>query len=1167
MAETKWTKDQQNAIEARGGTLLLSAAAGSGKTAVLVERIITLLTDEKKPVEPAELLVVTFTNAAAAEMRARITSAVDKLIAKEPSNSFYRNIKMKLPEARITTMDSFCISLVRENFHMAGVEPDFTPIETGEESILVADAMSEMLDKLCSESPEIYNLLNTMTAYNKNDSGLAQKVQELHRFSLSHPFPEKWLCEVEEMYSADADIKNSCWGKIILEEAVQAVEYAGELLEKGLCEIIGHEVIEPKYRDSSEIQSEAVDKVRELIKNASWDMICSGVKGLKFPSLPTAPRGYGSDPVKVSAENKYKTASSAMEGLEKLFCATEAEHKEDMCILSPVVKGLVGAVREFTRIYDEKKRERNSYTFSDIMHFALKLLVTQTDTGYEKTALAYELEQRYYEILIDEYQDTNEAQDMLFTMLSRNGGNMFMVGDVKQSIYRFRLAMPEIFMKKSREYADYDGINYPAKIFLGQNFRSRKGVLDNINFIFGKLMSEYAGEMEYTPKDALYYSDVYSAESAQPDVSLRLLKDADTQTEAEYIADIIEKTVSSGAVVTAKTGERPVRYGDFCILLRSLKGKAEIYESALRRRNIRVIFEKKTSLFDTTEAGVFISLLKVINNPTDDVAMLSVMFSPMYGFNADETAEIKLYDRKQNFYTCLKKCSQSNKKAERLLNDLASYRRMSAVMPFDLFLRTLLDSTGYSAIVSALSNGEDRKMNLLLLCSLGSEYAARGGTGIAGFLRYLSRAAESGAETGAATAGVSDENAVRIMSIHKSKGLEFPYVFLADCGKKINKSDASEDMIVSPTAGVGMVIINNEKLQKYSSLGHMAAKIAVKRATVSEELRILYVAMTRAREKLIAVASVGKIENEIKNALSSAACRKVPSFAVLGATTYARWLMMGFIKHPDMRKLVNSYGFSVESDFAQAHSSLEVIAETQFAVAENDILQPARVIPDSTVIDEIRIRAEYRYPFIMPSDTRPKRVASDFEKHRFNEMYFATSKPSFMQGDKLNAAQAGTANHLFMQNFDFSNPDSRKECERMLNEGILTREQAKVIRHDKVQRFVESSLFERIKNAVAVYREKDFTVQIRLGDIDGSVNENVADERILVFGKADLVFEEADGLVVVDYKTDRTKTPSDFAEAYSGQLDIYAMSMSQLLEKPVKEKIIYSLELGEEIKV
>lgn len=1166
MAETKWTPDQQNAIDARGGTLLLSAAAGSGKTAVLVERIIRLMTCGNEPVSPDELLVVTFTNAAAAEMRARVTAAVDKLIANEPANSFYRNVKMKLPDAKITTMDSFCISFVRENFHSADIEPDFSILESGEQKILIAEAMSAMLDKMCREKPELYNLLNTMTSYSRDDGALAVKIENLYNFSLSHPFPEKWLKEAEDMYSTESEIKDSLWGKIIIDEASAMVDYCKGLMRNALCDVVGHEVMEDKYGGELENKFALFGNLSDLLENGSWDEIVTFVRTTGWNRLPVA-RGYSDDPVKLAAESKHKEAKGIFEKLGEIFCASSEQHAEDMEKLRPVMSGLCEAVREFSKEYSALKKERNSYTFTDVMHFALKLLVKNENGEIQKTSLAYDMQSRFREILIDEYQDTNEAQDMLFTVMSKNGNNMFMVGDVKQSIYRFRLAMPEIFMKKSREYCDYDAENYPAKIFLGQNFRSRKGVLDNINFLFKNLMSEYAGEMDYTDRDALYYSDVYDEESSEPDVSLDFLLEGDNEAEADYIAGLIEKYVAEGAVVSAKDGKRKARYGDFCILLRSLKSKAHIYEEALKRRNIKVVFEKKTNLFDTVEAGVFLSLLKVINNPTDDVSMLAVMFSPLYGFTADDAATAKLNGKNKNLYSCLKSQYEKDEKTKKLLDDLKKYRQMSAVMPFDIFMRTLLDATGYMSVVSALAGGEERKMNLMLLCSLGCDYAARGGAGIGGFIRYITRAAENGADISAASSGSSDANAVRIMSIHKSKGLEFPFVILADCAKKINKTDIADDMIISPAAGVGMVVINSEKLQKYSSLGHMAAKLAVKKAMISEELRILYVAMTRAREKLIAVSCVPNLEKSLASALFTLFEGKPAPYAVLNSSSYTKWFLMGYMRHPDMFPILKENDIFAKFDFKNADSRLAVkIVEISDIEAEDKNEKPS-VSADSEIIEKIRERAEYEYPYDIPADARPKRVASDFESKIFSERYFAKSKPSFLCDGQLTAAEKGTANHLFMQNLDFNAESIVGECGRMAEKGLLTKAQLDAVRRDKLEIFMKSELFSRIKNADGIYREKEFTVQIRLGDIDKTADASVADEKILILGKADLVFVEKGEAVVVDYKTDRTKTKAEFIEAYSGQLDMYRRAMEQILELPVKETVIYSLELGEEIEV
>ncbi len=1160
MAERKWTEQQKNAIDSRNGTLLLSAAAGSGKTAVLVERIIKLLTDDKDPVEPGELLVVTFTNAAAQEMRMRISAAVDDLIRKEPGNNLYRSIKMKLPEADICTIDSFCINLVRENFHSADIEPDFKLLTGGEIQILVSEAMSKTLDSICTEAPEVYDMLNSMTSYGRDDSNLSGKILKLYDFSLAHPFPDLWLDGIEDMYTSCEDVKETVWGKIILDDALISAEQATELVRKALEDIKNDDVVLDKYSSTAEYAYSLLESFKNELKEGTWDSIYSFINNNSFLSLPRAPRGYGDNPVKVAAEHKYKKASDIYNSIAKSICTDTEGFNSDNELQLPVIKALVMAVRTFASNYEELKKDRNSYTFSDTMHKALDL-IAKTDGGeVRKTALAYSLESRYREILIDEYQDTNEAQDMLFYMISKNGNNMFMVGDVKQSIYRFRLAMPEIFVRKSKEFGTYDGQNYPAKIILGKNFRSRKGVLDNINFLFDRLMSEKAGEMDYTAEDALYYGEGYDSDNGSA-AELRFLKTSEAECEADYIAKIIDDMIKNGTPVCDKGKVRKAKPSDFCILMRSPGNKAEIYSDALKKLGIQCSCQKKSSLLDTLEVNVFLSLLKVINNPTDDVSMLSVMFSPMYGFTADDAVEFKLADKRANMYTCLKRTE--NGKAERLLNDLEEYRRMSAVMPFDIFVRTLMDITGYPAIVSAMSEGNIRRTNLMMLCALASEYAGTSSAGIDGFVRYISRLAEKGSDIPSANDVSESADVVRIYSIHKSKGLEFPFVILADCAKKFNLMDSADDMIISTVAGVGMVIINNEKLQKYSTVGHAAAKIAVRNATVSEELRVLYVAMTRAREKLIMVSSDEKIEDTVQNICAEAPFDLKPSAGtVLKANSYKNWFIMGYLNHPDMHELLKDV--SVEKFYAKAESPLTVIVDSPEEQL-SDALTEETVQSDDSVIELLADRCGFEYPYVIPDDARPKRVASDFENHIFKPEYFGKTKPSFVLGDKLSPAEVGTANHLFLQNLDFDAVSISDECQRMLSGRILTEKQAASVRADKVEQFLSSELFRRIKSAEAVYREKDFTVEISLGEIDPTVNDNVKDEKILVLGKADLVFVENGSAVVVDYKTDRSKTRDEFITAYSGQLDMYRRAMEQVLEIPVKEAVIYSLELGEEI--
>ena len=1163
MAERQWTPQQKNAIDARGGTLLLSAAAGSGKTAVLVERIISLLTQEKNPVAPSELLVVTFTNAAAAEMRMRISAAVDDLIRKDPSSNQYRLIKMKLPEAQISTIDSFCIRLVRENFHTADIEPDFTLLNSCEEEIIISEAMASTLDALCTDKPEIYDMLNSMTSYGSDDSKLSDKIIKLHNFSLAHPFPDVWLDNIIGMYFPRDDVKSSVWGEIITKDSIRTAQYCKSLCFSAMNDACGDEKIKDAYYEQIKNAYEFFSSLCDTLKDSSWDDIYRFLRESSISAtLPRAPRGYADNPSKVAASYKYKKAVGCYDDIRDAFCVDTEEFNNDCCNQWHVVRALINTVKLFASNCEKLKKEKNGYTFSDIMHKAIDLLETEDENGI---TFAETLRYRYKEILIDEYQDTNEAQDMLFRLISQNESNMFMVGDVKQSIYRFRLAMPEIFMQKSNEFHTYDGKNYPAKIILGKNFRSRKGVLDNINFLFYRLMSEDAGDMDYTPDDALYYGDTYDVDT-ESSVELHFADCENTDAEAVYVAELIKSMIKNGATVYDKGVRRPARAGDFCILMRSPGSKGAKYAAALTDAGIKSTLQQKTSLFDSVEVSVFMSLLKIISNPTDDVSMLAVMFSPMYGFTPDEAAQMKINDRHLNMYTCLKKVCDKNKKAEKLLTDLLEYRRMAAVMPFDVFVRTLMDVTGYLAVIGSMGDGNLRRTNLMMLSSVASEYVASGLTGIDGFIRYVSRLAENGADTPAASDVSDTADVVRIYSIHKSKGLEFPFVILADCAKSVNLLDARDEMIVSDKSGVGMVIIRNDKLQKYSSLAHIAAKTEVRNATVSEEMRVLYVAMTRAKEKLIAVSSDPKIYDTLQKI-----CYEVPSDgiphpqSVLKAGNYEKWFLMGYLNNPGMKNLLDKIDPG-NIIFSPAESTLSVVVQG-IEQSETEQTRQEEAAANDVLFNEIKEKCEFVYPYILPDDARPKRVASDFENHIFKPEYFATSKPSFVLGDKLDPAQAGTANHLFLQNLDFDTTDVNAECERMKNAHILDEKQASAIRLDKIQKFLSSSLCNRIRNADKVYRELEFTAEVNLGDIDSSANDNVKDEKIIVLGKADLVFVENGKAVVVDYKTDRSKTEEEFVIAYSGQLDMYCKGMEQMLELPVNEALIYSLELGKEIRI
>lgn len=1156
MSERVWTDDQNKAINSRGGTLLLSAAAGSGKTAVLVERIIKLLTQGNNPIPPSELLVVTFTIAAASEMRMRISAAVDDLIAKDPSNSMYRNIKMHLSEAQISTIDSFCIKLVRENFAKADIEPDFTILDSSEDKIIMADSIARAFDRLCLEEPEIYDMLNSMTSYNMNDSELAKKVIKLYSYSRSHPFPDLWLDSIVDMYEKTNDVKGTIWGKIIVEYIDKRIEEVILLAKNAIVDVAFSEEFHDKYTPVFEDIISDANAFKLLLKNGSWDDIYSFVNSYVVSKLPAAKRGTADYPEKVAAKKKHDTIVKIIKDLPSFICATTAEFNDDIDLQRPLIEQLIKTVKSFAKIYQSAKEERNAYNFTDIMHKAIKLLVTVDEDGsLKKSSMAYDIGNRYAEILIDEYQDTNEAQNMLFEMLSKDGKNMFTVGDVKQSIYRFRLAMPEIFLKKSKEYAHYDGSTYPATVTLGMNFRSRKGILDSINFLFRNIMSEYVGEMEYTDSDALYYGNQYD-EDTEPAFELHFTD----EDKGQYVASLVKRILKSGMQIQAKGAKRAVRAGDICILLRSPSSSADVYEKAIRDIGIGCASPKNSGLFDTYEAKLLMAFLRVINNPTDDVSMLSVMMSPMYGFTPDEVANMRISDKKASFYACLK--ASEIEKSKKLLADIESYSAMAAVTPFDVFVRNIIEYSGISACVLAMKNASIRKLNLLQIFNLSSKYTESVNAGLSGFIRYIERLIAQDSQISVAHEPEDDGNSVTIMSIHRSKGLEFPVVILADCSKPLNKMDSKDDMIISSDAGVGMAVINNEKLQKYKSLGQIATRISIMRASASEEMRVLYVAMTRAKEKLYAVINNGNAEEKLADysGFVDENCKACES-AVLGANDYATWLYMGFSSHPDVAKEIKC----VDVNTKPKESDIKCVIN----LVDDDALTPVDEVNTSEnegSIEKIKAAAQYVYPYTYPKGARPKHTASEFESKRFIPEYFAKSKPDFLLGDKLNAAQAGTANHLLLQNLDFNAKSVESEIERLETAGIINHRQSLAIRRDEINKFLSSDFCNRIRNADAIYREMEFTAEIKLSDL-AEANENVADEKIVILGKADLVFVENNRAVIVDYKTDRTKSREELIDAYSGQLDIYKKAMEQLLDVPVGECVIYSLTLSEAIKI
>lgn len=1172
MAKRNWTKDQQNAIDARGGTILVSAAAGSGKTAVLVERVTQRIIDRENPCDVDKILMVTFTRAAAAEMRERISTSLTSILEQDPTNSHIRRQLMLLPQSKICTIDSFCNDLVRENFHRLGISPDYKILDNSEQEVLQSEAVSEVLEELYGEGSPAFDELLDLFMKGRSDEQLGNAICQIYKFTGAYPFPEEWLNNARSLYSAESG-KSELWMQIILEYVRSSCVYAERILESALSILSTAPPLEEKYAPSIISGLNGISEIYDFAVSEDWDGAMNAVKAFKFTALGRVPKEYSGSYEQTAVKSRRETVSKLVKKLNDVFCATSEENKEDLEALQPVAQKLFDAVERFGVIYNEKKAERNTLEFSDIEHLALKLLIEKDKDGKIcRTDLAEEISNSYVEILLDEYQDTNEAQDSLFWAISKNENNLFMVGDVKQSIYRFRQAMPEIFLAKRKGMPIYDGKTYPACINLDRNFRSRAGVAGMVNFVFRQLMSEQLGEMEYTAQEELVPAAQYPP-SPTPDVELHLvLGDGDTDitvSEARHVAATIRRLMDDGTTVSAGGTERPLEYRDICILLRSTKDIADKYVEELSANGIPAWTETKGGFFGVTEIRVMLSLLRVIDNPIQDVPLLSVMMSPIYGFTPDETSKIRMKDRKLPLYSCVVNSAlDGDERCRSFINSIAKLRRLSATLPSDELIRRIYEETSYPAIVGVMNDSGRRRANLRLLLNYAAKYEAAGYKGLSGLIHYIDKLEQRRADLATASDLSEAADVVRVMSIHKSKGLEFPVCIIGNCSKKFNEMSRRGDMILQSGIGVGLKRRDAETMRRFTTLPHTAAKLALEREELSEELRVLYVAMTRAREKLILIVNEKKDFPKRLEKLSAGITEelKVDPFFVRTCTSYGDWLLTAALRHPDAKILRDEAGMEdvklLESDFklrieqntADENAVYNDIEETESESAE--------------FLNEISERLMFKYPYAELSSIVSKRAASDAPEREIDEEYFASSRPSFMEEGGLTAAQRGTALHKFLQFSDYKSAanNPRAERDRLVSMGFLTEQEGKSLDFTRVKSFFTSDLGKQILSAENVWREYKFAKLVPASRYAPDI-EKAENEEVLIQGIADCIFEHDGKLVIVDYKTDRVETPEELVSRYKHQMEVYCEALSECLGMAVEKTVLYSFSLGREVEV
>lgn len=1201
MSKMNFTKSQQDAIDARGGSILVSAAAGSGKTRVLVQRVINRITDKENPIDADRMLIVTFTNAAAAEMKSRISAALEDELSKDPNNMSLRRQQILLPRADICTIHSFCSRIIRENFYVLNINQDYRIGNENELSVIKHNVISDIIEEMYAQKRSDFILLSELFSGARSDAGLENTILGVYESSMSHPFPKDWIAESAELYNPNIALSDTVFAKKAFETLHYVLKFIKGVLAESFEVVAGNEAFNSKTESSGincyNKYEAFVNSLENAEKTRQWSKISDCVSAYKKPSYrkPTSKKIEVSEEECQTVKNCFEMIDNAVsKRLVPLFMFNNEIYTSDTQQIYPVVKCLQEILYEFDERYAQAKNEKGILDFSDLEHLMLKLLVRKADDGYQKTDFAKSLSEQYDEIMIDEYQDTNAAQEFIFRAVSKNESNMFVVGDVKQSIYRFREAMPEIFIKRREKCTLYDSNNpiFPAKIILDKNFRSREGIIDSVNFVFERLMSKRMGEVEYNNEEQLVTGAEYP-ENNEADFELHIIEnqnknilssnyDSDCcdlnsdEAEAKYIVSVINKMMNDGTTISDSGTVRKLRYSDFCILMRNLSGHARVFSEILNKNNIPAYTDKPYSLFECYEVNVVLSFLKIVDNPLQDIPMLSVLLCPVFGFTPDELSIIKIKCKRKNIYgnlldfaDFLSENKDKNNKEKAISNkcknfiDILSYfRNLSVTLSVDRLLDVFLEKTYYLSVISAMKNGKIRVMNLRKLMNFVRDYENSGKGRLTGFIRLISYLEESKTDITAGDTAPADS--VKIMSIHHSKGLEFPICIMATTTSRGNIR--KDTVMCHSELGFGTNTIDMQNMLKFSTLQRTVIDNELTREGKSEELRVLYVAMTRAKEKLIVVSSFKSDYNETLKKLADKIKSddgKIIPYAVEQAGTLSDWIIMCALLHPDMKQLREDAGaeslkvIPTKSKWKLFHIS-NISGNT---VEEAESVYTPRI--DKNFMEFLKKRFTEKYAFEERTNI-PSKVSASALAHNDNKFSFvAKSRPAFVQKNKMTSAERGTALHMFMQYADLKKlaVSADKEKKRIEAQEFMSPEQIASLDDSDIKKFTDSKLFQRMLRAEKIYREYRFTVNISAKDVDEKTDCN---DSVILQGAIDCIFVENEKLVITDYKTDRVKDVNELAELYSKQLKLYKNAAQQIFGLPVKECIIYSLHLGEQ---
>lgn len=1207
---------------------------GSGKTAVLVERIINKVINENVDID--KILIVTFTSAAASEMRERILEAIYKKIEEEPENTNLQKQIILLNKANISTIHSFCLDVIRNNFYEINTSANFRVADTAEIELLKQEIIDDLFeDKYVNEDKEFNKLLETYTTY-KGDENLKELVLNIYRFIQSSPFPERWLKEQTSKFNIenklDRDFSETIWGQILLENFK-------EELEDSILKLKQIEKNLSKYDELTKykvIIGEDVNALESIKQNSdSWNKAYESANSLKWTTWPSDRK------ITLEAKDEAKEIRNTIKKkvgstIKKYLAYNSKQANTDIFEMYPIIKSISDLVLEFTQRFASKKKEKNIVDFNDIEHFALKILLKEDEDGkiYE-TEVAKKYKEKFVEIAIDEYQDSNLVQEYILKSVSKEN-NIFMVGDIKQSIYKFRQARPELFLEKYYSYKlkkDMDE-NSNQKIQLFKNFRSRANVLDITNLIFENIMSIKLGDIDYNEneflnlganypepeeskqngkfagkaelhiidlkaeEDDIYKdkidesNDEFSEETESNDNSKDQEIIEDVVLEAKYVASKIKELINSDYMVyDRKKGYRKITYKDIVVLLRSTKVAAPIFEKEISNLNMPVFSDVSSEYLDTIEIQTIMSLLKVIDNPMQDIPLVTVLRSSIGGLTDNELVQIRGKNKEISFYESLKNCVEyvdkpTRDKVELFLENIKKWQDEEKYMSLDELIWQIYSDTNYYNYVTLLPNGGLRQANLKMLFERAKQYESASFKGLFNFINFIDKIHSSSGDLSSAKLIGENENVIRIMSIHKSKGLEFPVLFLACTGKNFNMQDLNDNIILHQDLGFGPKYIDSTRKIEYTTLAKEAIKLQTKVENLSEEMRVLYVALTRAKEKLYITGLSKDVEKAHKEKQALIGMYKgrdefVNPILLKKYKSYLDWIELVYFKNIDN---IDNY---MDMKVLSKNEVLNSIAQEEEIISNETLKERLDTIDEKTktkYINEISDLLKWKYEFInssvIPTKTSVTKIKEaameqDVEKvvsieelteiSEKDESNFSIARPKFLNEDEaITPAQKGTIMHYCFQQIDEKQEYTKESLQKMIDgfveRKIFTENEANSINIYKLLSYTKSELFNELKHAKKVYKEQPFYINVKSNEI----YNDESDEDILVQGIIDLYYiNQNDEVILVDYKTDYVEKGNEIelVKKYSKQLEIYKRALEQGLNKKVKKSMIYSVYL------